>query len=72
MTRFFRVIRMDEIEKAQKYYRAAGADVRTFPYSERGLNQRNFRKIEINPPTGGRQWDYLKATRNNKKDFYEQ
>lgn len=63
MTRFFKEIRFSELEEKKKFYEQAGASVRVFPLREKGLNQSNYRKLEIEPPTGNKYWDYVKKTR---------
>ena len=67
MSRFSKIVRFSEVDSHKMRYESAGASVRIFPYSERGLNQSNYRKLEINPPSGLReQLDYAKKIRGFK------
>lgn len=47
MTKFFKEVRTENLDFVKKQFESQGFTVRAFPLRQKGLNQSNFRKLEI-------------------------
>jgi len=47
MAKFFKEVRMENLDFVKSQFESQGFKVRAFPLRQKGLNQSNFRKLEI-------------------------